>query len=161
MLLTATLGHRHDEFRCHPPSASRSVASPAFEQPAIVLGPSSGRLSFIERQARSAASTSKGRGCSISTRCTVPVPMPSVWPIFNMPVPPLCRRSMRFSNPALLMPQRLFVRAPLVRERRQPGRSRKGQTRLAALHSPLTYINQAYPLPYRFFDKGIVVPALG
>jgi hypothetical protein len=32
-----------------------------------------------------ALAASKGRGCSITTRCTVPVPMPSVLPIFNMP----------------------------------------------------------------------------
>ena len=40
---------------------------------------------------RSATSTSKGRVCSVSTRCTNPVPMPSVLPIFTipMPVPPL------------------------------------------------------------------------
>jgi hypothetical protein len=36
--------------------------------------------------------TPKGRGCSINTRCTVPVPMPSALPIFNMPVPPLLQR---------------------------------------------------------------------
>jgi hypothetical protein len=39
----------------------------------------------------------KERGYSINTRCTVPVPMPSALPIFNMPVPPLWRRWMRFA----------------------------------------------------------------
>jgi hypothetical protein len=35
----------------------------------------------LEASAASATPTSKGRGCSISTRCTVPVPMPSALPI--------------------------------------------------------------------------------
>jgi hypothetical protein len=42
-----------------------------------------------ETNAASATPASKGRGCSITTRCTVPVPMPSALPIFNMPVPAL------------------------------------------------------------------------
>jgi hypothetical protein len=47
------------------------------------------RPSPFHREANAAsAPTTKGRGCSNSTRCTVPVPMPSVLPIFNVPVPP-------------------------------------------------------------------------
>jgi hypothetical protein len=56
---------RHDEYRCVP--HQRRVASLAFERPAIVLAPTRGCLFFIA-SAASATSTSKGRGCSISTR---------------------------------------------------------------------------------------------
>ena len=38
---------------------------------------------------RAIALASKGRVCSVTTRCTVPVPTPSVLPIFTMPAPPL------------------------------------------------------------------------
>ncbi len=50
----------------------------------------------------------RGKGAAAPSARAAPCqcPMPSALPIFNMPVPPLYRRRMRFSNSALLMPQR-------------------------------------------------------
>jgi hypothetical protein len=62
---------RHDEFSATPISVA-SGGSFAFERPAIVVGPTGDRL--YKASAASAASTSKGRGRSITTRCTNAVP---------------------------------------------------------------------------------------